>query len=118
MENSQFNSEDGKTGRSVLSSRLRAFAVSSVPVATETVSVEQNVYSIDFPPPPPPPRYYLLEEVAKLLRLRPSDVPLRRLGQAEGIGWFRVNGQVRVPESELADWEMRNTLKPSTHRTK
>ena len=53
-----------------------------------------------------------LREVARVLRRkRTSDVPLRRPGEAEGIGWFRLAGEVLVPAAELLDWQRRVTVK-------
>jgi hypothetical protein len=53
-----------------------------------------------------------LREVARILRRRrTSDVPLRRPGEAEGIGWFRIDGEVLVPAAELQDWQRRVTVK-------
>jgi hypothetical protein len=54
-----------------------------------------------------------LAQVAARLRCRPCDVPLRRPGEAEGIGYFTLpNGAVRVPVAELVDYIWRVTVKP------
>ena len=59
---------------------------------------------------------FTLQEAAQELKVRPAQVPLRRLGEAEGIGYFKVNGDVRIPAAELADWEERNTVKAKLER--